>query len=453
MDVKLKLGNRPLLLATVLYSFINFSIIGLNRVENVIYITVMNFLILIHLLLFFSIGTFKNKEDSFIGSLLRPYLDTFYLILFVYVLSLFTSGILWEFTWLSLTLLPLFFSNMYILYTLKKEGSFNDIFFEKRMKKYKKIISKITIFVVIIFFLLILSPYILIWSDYTLTDNKSEINELVDEITMDAKNDTEKTLALLSWFDRGEGKQENFSNIYFRERETDNEILLNVANALYIFSKSPHFCCRGQDEIWVFCAKCGRCEEVSNLFNVMGYYAGLDVRKVVCDGEDHVWNEVNIGGEWIILDATEVNLPDSTGFNLSRNFMENKVKGEWSKEGRQLEEGNVSYVYAEYLDGRPTEDITYRYTNTINITVRCVDSNNESLANVSISVYSYNSPKTYCYNRILITEKTDETGCSTFILGGGDYRFKAIKDNITQYKRDSFSEDIQNHSVTIKLNS
>jgi hypothetical protein len=298
----------------------------------------------------------------------------------------------------------------------------------------------------------IFSPLLVIGLDNTFTDNKTEVKEVVDGLTQGSFNDVDKTLALLSWFDKGVGKEENFASIYHRERQKDIEILFNFGNRWYIFSKSPYFCCRGNDVMWVWCARCGRCGEASLLFNTMAYYAEIDVRRVRCLGEDHDWNEVNISGEWIALDATEVNLDNSTGWNLSRNFMEDKVKGEWSSlKNVSLEEGNVSYVYAEYPDDRPNEDITVRYTDTTNITVRCIDSNNQPLGNVTISIHSHNSAKEHLHERVILTKDTNETGQYTFTLGGGDYTFKAEKDNLSGEIRGSFSEDEPYHSVTIVL--
>ncbi|GAH03882.1 unnamed protein product, partial [marine sediment metagenome] len=103
---------------------------------------------------------------------------------------------------------------------------------------------------------------------------------------------------------------------------------------------------------------------------------------------------VQIDGDWVVVDATAVNLPLRTGFNLSRSFMEDKVKGDLWREGIMVDEGNVSYVYAISPD-EPNEkvDVTSRYTNTINISIFVYDVNNIPVSNASIYVSSHNRLK------------------------------------------------------------
>ncbi len=444
--------KNPLILFTILFWIVQL-LINLMKADNLLIISLIDFLLVTYFLLWFSIGKFKKKSKQFYDGLISP---IFILLIFLFIPSLINltcgeifSGILWRYSWLLFGNLPLLVATIYIIYTIAKDGSFNDSFFKKRGEQFSKYNSRSFAISFCIVFLIILSPIIVNGFNFLIGDNEADLHQLVDDITKDSENNTDKTLALLAWFDRGEGKSENISNIYYRERESDNEILLNIGNSMYIFSKPPHFCTRGDDAMWIFSSLCGRCGEFGTLFNTMAYYANLTVRKVVCNGEDHVWNEVKIEGEWLVVDATAVNLPDKTGFNLSSNFMENKVRGEW-KDGRT--QGNVSYVYAIYPNATSEEvDITCRYTDTVNITIKTVDVNNQSISGVTIKVYSLNSANPSNYDEYILSRKTNEIGQYTFRLGDGEYKFKVEKGSLEGVLIDTFTKDKNYYNRNITL--
>ena len=117
-----------------------------------------------------------------------------------------------------------------------------------------------------------------------------------------------------------------------------------------------------------------------------------------------------INGEWIIVDPTRVNwIIGSTGFNYSP----------WEYEiGRNL---NISYVFAEYPDGK-REDITYRYTNLSKIIFECVDYEGNPTEGVVIKIYS-NNWKNGLYTKLNCT--TDSSGKCSVGLGGGSYKVVA----------------------------
>ena len=181
----------------------------------------------------------------------------------------------------------------------------------------------------------------------------------------------------------------------------------------------------------------------------MGCYANLTVRKAMCKGEDHVWNEVLISDEWIIIDPTAVNLNKSTGI-MSSSFMEEKVLGDLRADGGNVSEGNVSYVYAIYPD-KPDykEDITNRYTNVTNITISVVDDNTNPVEGAEIKVYSLNRLEERYTD---LHNTTNSSGKHTFTLGGGEYKFKASKGDLQGEYHDSFSEELLNHYKEIKIN-
>ena len=323
----------------------------------------------------------------------------------------------------------------------------------------KKIPTKSTQEFKIIVWLIILSPVIHNGVIYLAIDNDAEIQNTVNDLIDESMNDTAKTNALLKWFDRGVGIAENMANPYYRTDdiiESDNDILLSfIGGGFCIFSKFPNFCARigSSNSNLVFASRYGMCEEYSALFTTMAYYSGLDVRRCRCIGEDHDWNEVKISGNWTIVDATAVRYENgNTGYNLSQEFMEHKVAGEWRDKKIYPKYGNVSRVIAEYPDGRADEDITYRYTNnTVNITLRTVDTNNQSISNVEIKVYSLNSPKTFTYNRIILEKTTNQTGLCKITLGDGNYRFKAEKGDLEGNLKYSFSKDETQYNKKIIL--
>jgi len=444
----MNLKSKFVLLAIAI--FVAYQIIALYflKVDNIFAMILVDLLLIAHFTLWLKVGKFKSSENLYFESLMLPLLMP--IITYIMAVSIGSTniwkGIIFTYSWYLFGIIPVIIGIVYVLYSIRKDGKFNYKFLDDRFDNYKKKIVKSWAYSILICIIVITSPFIVIWLDSTFTDNDAEFKQIVCDITKGAGNDTKETLALLSWFDRGEGKDENFANIYYRLKQNDVDIWLNIRDSCYIFSKPPYFCCRGDNLEWVMCARCGRCGEVGTLFNQMGYYAGLEVRKAICVGEDHVWNEVKIDGEWVVVDATAVNLPKSTGFDMPSGFMEDKVRGEWT-DGRTY--GNVSYVYAVYTnDLKENEDITPRYSETVNVTVKTVDKSNQSLSGVTIKVYSLNSAKTDNYDKVILDKKTNETGEYTFRLGDGEYIFKAEKGSLNGELTGMFVADDE---IQIKL--
>jgi len=448
-----------IVIATILFLIIDILLIASTKLDNLITLALVNSIFVIHIILWLHVGDFKIKEN-----LVKGYATplVFIIIFFSIVLlinALITcNGIIWTYSTIILGMIPLILITLYTAFALIKDGQLTDEFFIKRGRKRGNIFFFTWTISIIMLLLIIMSPLIINGLNYTIRDNNQELHSLVNNLTKNSHNDTEKTLSLLSWFDSGYGKKENISDIYKREHEKDNEILLKVGDDfIYIFSKEPNFCTRldEKNDMWIFASRCGRCGEFSTLFNTMSIYANLTTRKVECDGEDHAWNEVliNISGNesWIVVDSTAVNLPDGKGFDLPRNFMEEKIKGDLRAHNIIVDEGNVSFVYAIYTDAPNKKvDITDRYTNLTNITVFTVDKNNQPLGNVTVDVYSN--------NRLIqrytgLTNTTNDEGIHTFTMGGGNYTFKASINNFYGENTSSFIEKEPNHNITIELNN
>lgn len=265
--------------------------------------------------------------------------------------------------------------------------------------------------------------------------NRPALQQLVADLIKDADTDDEKTHALLEWFDE---KENNIFDDYDLWRQ-DKRIFSFSPWLLKIFSSEPYIGFRtfdDRDSLWVLTSRYGHCGEFSLIFRDMAHAAGLTVRRVICPGEDHVWNEVLINDSWIIVDSTAVNLPNGIGYNFSHDFME-----------RKRDSRNVSYVYAEYPDWT-TEDITYRYTNLTNITIRAVESNGKPVSDVKIKLLSSN----YGHNeKTELTKTTNEAGQCTFAIGGGDYTFIAEKGGIIPLSGQVSGKYFENQSYNVDV--
>jgi len=457
-----------IVIVTILFLITDILLIFSTKLDNLYVLALVNSIFVLHIFLWLHVGDFKVKDNLFKGyvpPLLLAIIFFFIVIVIDYLINLFvnntfgsgSSGVIWIYTTLLLGIMPIILAMIYTLYALIKDGNINDSYFKRRRRTHGKILTYTWFVSLLLLFLIILSPLISNGLNYAIKDNSKELHNLVNNLTKDTHNDTEKTLSLLSWFDRGVGKQENMANVYYRidkSKQSDNDVLLRVGgDFIYIFSKYPNFCTRfhSDDPNLIFASRCGACGEFSSLFNTMGNYAGLEIRRAVCLGEDHLWNEVKINGKWIVVDSTAVNLSNSTGFNLSTNFMEEKIKGDLRGNNIKVDEGNVSYVYAIYPNAPNNKvDITERYTNRTNITVLTVDKNHQPIDNVTIEVYSN--------NRLIqrytgLTNKTNNEGIYTFTIGGGNYTFKASINNLYGENTSSFIEKEPSHNITIELNN
>jgi hypothetical protein len=301
----------------------------------------------------------------------------------------------------------------------------------KKIRDMWFVIIIISYLLTILFFPLVMIPFIPVRAEF----NQGELKKIVNDLTKDCVTDEQKTTSLLNWFDRYSG------NIY------------NVWGAFpldpFYFGGGKIFnfiiCIRTGDEnpLFVLTSRCGACGEHSGLFTEMAKEAGLEVRKVICREIDHGWAEVNINNTWIVVDpANVVHRDNKSGYDLSPKSYEKAHAGRTK---------NISYIYAKYPDGR-TEDITNRYTNLTHINITTVDEFNKPVPNIGISVDSYNK-----FVNGKSTEKkfsTDSNGNYLLEIGGGDIKLIAKSNDFiplyNESRRTYSDNEYQNVVIVLK---
>lgn len=315
---------------------------------------------------------------------------------------------------------------------------------KKETKKPKRKASKLIIILCFVF--IIVSPILLAFISFPLATypvkyiraefNKDECKRIVNELTSDCTNETQKTIAILNWFERFSGK------IYNTYGSVDIGPLYFGGGVIFDYM----LCVRPDDRqpiLWVLTSRCGSCGEHGTLFTAMVTQAGLEARTILCEEADHVWAEVKINDTWLIMEpANVVHRDNKTGFNMSPESFE-RTHGDRTK--------NLSYIVAEYPN-RETEDITYRYTNLTHINITTVDENRDILPNIEISVISYNrfpdgvETGYKCF--------TDENGKCQLSLGGGDLKIIAQNaDIIPMYGENrSYFHDDSSVDIILELN-
>jgi len=298
-------------------------------------------------------------------------------------------------------------------------------------------------YLILCLILLTLVPYISTMEHIRAEANKPLLKSIVGDLIIGAESDEERTLAVLEWFNLS---NDNIYNDYHLSvKGVPNYPLLG--DFLKIYLGPPYIGIRivnDEDSLWILTSRYGHCGEYGLLFRDMANEAGLNVRRIRCAGEDHVWNEVMIDGEWVIIDSTRVGSSEDNGYNVSSDFMEKKVAG-----NRNLPNGNVSYVTSDYLNGTEV-DVTSRYTTITNITIYTNGSKGNPLENIQLNIISYNR----FGDDTDFSCKTNNDGYCNFSFGGGEYLIEArTNDFIPLYGSVlvEFSEDTPNHTVDIEL--
>jgi len=303
--------------------------------------------------------------------------------------------------------------------------------------------------VLLIFCILIISVFsfqALLWpvSHFKSKSNISELHTIVNELTRNSHTDLEKTKAILEWFNIS---RDNIYNDY--HLEIKGVVGIPLGNNFELYFGAPYLGIRTYDDhdaLWVLTSEYGHCGEYGLLFREMANAADLNVTTVTCAGEDHVWNEVKIGNQWITVDATRVGSASDNGYNVSRNFMEEKVAGT-----RGTTQGNVSYVSAEFINGSII-DVTSRYSKTVNVTVTILSSEGKPLSNVEIIIHSNNRYFDRDTNKKGLI--TNQSGQCSFLIGGGDYFIQAkTNDLIPLFGRTHsiFSENTTAYNLTMEI--
>ncbi len=402
----------------------------------------------------------KYPKLVLLDQFINPFMNFWYIIIVTFIISITimkaVDGLLFYIILVISLVLP-FARIALFLIKFKQEKYFIPIGLIKNFNRSNVITTIITFSLL---FILIFTPHIFLSLTYNSDSSEIEMKSLVSNLTKNLLDDGDKVNTIIQWFNRGIGKQENISNFYYRFNQEDVTLLLysNVLAETAIYSKYPFIamrlpCTTDNWHNWIFHTRSGRCGEYARLFLYMCNYSDIECREIHCDGEDHVWNEVNIDNKWYIVDATSVNLPNNNGFNLSYNFMEKKVGGDWCKHLGQCENrSNVTYVYALKTDNLSKKiDVTSKYTNMTNISVKVTNHQGIEIDNATIKVKSYNR---YGYREngrfIGMHRKTNIDGEFIFILGGGDLEFIVTKGNFKGKMRDSFEEN-QNYNLSIIL--
>lgn len=298
---------------------------------------------------------------------------------------------------------------------------------------------------IIIFLMIIISYPIFITYIENIPNFKGYINEgyfqeTVNEIVKGKVTDNEKIGAILEWFD------DDKNNLYdsWILTHSDKPWFNPIGTYIIFLTEEPYICIRCYEENdpkWLLTSRCGACGEYSRLFMIMVDYLDYDVKRVHAQGEDHVWNEVKIGEIWIPVDPTNVSLIDGSDGWEDYSFFK------WK-------EGNVSYVWAEYLHNNTIEDLTSMYTNLTNITIHCKDDNNSSFADMAITIMSNNLHDENRIHETFIKDKpkpkTNKSGYCSFQIGGGTYKLKANNDEYSgETEWIKFSDEIPQHYYSL----
>jgi len=360
------------------------------------------------------------------------------------IVSFFISGYWWIILFFIIWTLLIFIFFLLLLslfqYLLEKKK----IEPKPEMSKFKRIQFVLPIIVLLVLmsvcsYSMILSPVSHLKSEM----NQNELHYIVNDIVDNNMDDETKTKAILEWFD---SSNHNIFNNYQLFKQ--GKLLYRVTDKMVkLYSCPPYIGVRSfndKDSLWILTTQFGHCGEYALIFRDIAEDAGLKVRLVKCSGEDHVWNEVLINGEWVIVDTTAVHLPNRTGYNLSSDFMEKKVAGDLNSSV-----GNISYISGEYSNGTKV-DITYRYSNVTRVNVQVIDSNGNPLSNVGIWIISNNRLISRDTN---LKNYTNDDGLCSFLMGGGNITLKAkSKDFIPEYGEKTFIFNESGiHNITIRM--
>ena len=330
----------------------------------------------------------------------------------------------------------------------KLEGFSKTRFFKKSLSKnhstqrFTKINRYIYKYVLpIMISILILIPYLTIHmgvlTHWKAEQNVSECERIAFQSIDSAFTNESKAIQILNYFN------EQHSRIFNAYRLRNNYLFALDEGRIQFYSTYPYIAVRTyteDDSCWIITSEFGHCGEYANLYRFMCHQISLRVRKVCTDGEDHCWNEVYINDSigWKLIDATTVSSNDeNNGYdNVNKTWMKQKLGG------------NLSYVTAKEVDGN-TVDITMNYTTIVNATVKTITSNGDPISNVLIKVYSNNRYEEGRFTSIKGT--TENNGEYTFLVGVGNYTFKAQKNKLTGTNSSIVSESESNISINIEM--
>lgn len=316
-------------------------------------------------------------------------------------------------------------------------------YFSKKIERKKRRIPDFLFGIIITFLFIspilisiVTFPFIMIPTSHLRAEfNQNELSDIVEDYCSNCSTDEEKVRSLLRWFERDSGNIRNIWGapslppFHFIGWNVDDWIICTRT----INRKPP---------LWVLTSRCGACEEHSVLFREMAKEADIPVRLICCHGIDHIWAEVMLDDEWVIVEpANVVDRLNKTGYNLDASSYE-RIHAKRTK--------NISYVYAEYANGT-IQDVTSRYTNVSNITIKVVDDTSTPLSNVALSVKSYNRFSNGKDSRKEVF--TNDEGIVSLTLGGGEVEFISQKGMFLPWHNETrFTfQDESEYALTISL--
>jgi Transglutaminase-like superfamily len=310
----------------------------------------------------------------------------------------------------------------------------------KRFERFR-IPKKIGVFLCLFFLLfqtLVFFPYITIPIRPVMANkNSEEIQSTVHDIIDGINDDENKTIALLSWFERYSGNMFNTWRPPMIIPMTNNQFYFSIAIG------DPYYllvCVRNDGDnnpLWIFTSRCGNCGEHCLLFTEMAQLAGLKVRRVHVNGVDHKWNEIIIDNKSVIVDPSWVNYRDNEdGYDIENSTYERKF-------------GNLTFVYAKWPNNKTKIDVTENYTNLSHIEITTFDEFGQPISNVTIKVFS-NEFGSKINTGLVIT--TDETGFCILEIGGSNVTLEFSNDEKNLFNSTTRTfEEHTSYNMTINM--
>jgi hypothetical protein len=236
-------------------------------------------------------------------------------------------------------------------------------------------------------------------------DKSGYFNGILSDIS-DDKMDVNSTIkAVLQW--QSENMQDDL---------TASRRLTGISLLVYVTLSSPYEMYVRPDSSnnpkWSLIIKRGACQEAALAFMELANYENLTARAIILPANGHAFDEVLISNSWwmtvdpslTVLGPNDFPNDSIQGYNFDPRAYE---KPDWNY--------TIPYVYGFYPNGS-TLDVTSdtHYTNTSNVYLHVVDSDNNPIENASIIVtVNIGSPD--------IARFTDQNGNCHLILGGGNY--------------------------------
>lgn len=261
--------------------------------------------------------------------------------------------------------------------------------------------------------------------------NNGDIIKLSQSIT-DGQNDNySKTIKLIEW------QKSNVVNSFGIEWI----LLLSYGSTLYPHPQIDIPGGLNDSGNWTLINRIGACGANAYAFMQLANQNNIPVRVITIEGEDHVFDEVFIDGEWVVVDNTN---NENGSYNISPQFYEGPHG--WASLKK------ISYAYAIYPNSSIDTNVTYRYTNVSNLNIQVTDASGFPINNVTLKVFSNNRDEPSRKHKYTnLSGITGINGNYTFVLGDGDYTIEANNDTYSGKLENIILKENSNQSETIKL--